>query len=103
MVRNAARDIGRKANLEIVLEGEGELDRNVLDRITAPIPGLLVNVNVRPGDTVAEGDTLVVMESMKLLMDLKAAATGTVATVGAVPGTTVEAGALLVQLDLTES
>ncbi|WP_417680404.1 acetyl/propionyl/methylcrotonyl-CoA carboxylase subunit alpha [Roseibium sp.] len=73
------------------------------DRITAPIPGLLVNVNVRPGDTVAEGDTLVVMESMKLLMDLKAAATGTVATVGAVPGTTVEAGALLVQLDLTES
>ena len=73
------------------------------DRVTAPIPGLLVTVNVRPGDTVAEGDTLVVMESMKLLMDLKAAATGTVSAVGAVPGTTVEAGALLVQLDLTES
>lgn len=73
------------------------------DRITAPIPGLLVTVNVRPGDTVVEGDTLVVMESMKLLMDLKAAAAGTVSTVGAEPGTTVEAGALLVQLDLTES
>ena len=40
---------------------------------------------------------------MKLLMDLKAAATGTVSAVGAIPGTTVEAGALLVQLDLAES
>src|SRR6056297_3504617 len=43
VVRNAARDIGRKANLEILLEGEGELDRNVLDRVTAPIEHILRN------------------------------------------------------------
>ncbi|HKL52165.1 MAG TPA: Hpt domain-containing protein [Wenzhouxiangellaceae bacterium] len=43
VVRNAARDIGRKANLEIILEGEGELDRNVLDRVTAPIEHILRN------------------------------------------------------------
>src|SRR6056297_2150617 len=43
VVRNAARDLGRKANLEILLEGEGELDRNVLDRITAPIEHILRN------------------------------------------------------------
>ena len=43
VVRNAARDTGRKASLEIRLEGEGELDRNVLDRVTAPIEHILRN------------------------------------------------------------
>ncbi|MGB0513741.1 MAG: hybrid sensor histidine kinase/response regulator [Wenzhouxiangellaceae bacterium] len=43
VVRNAARDAGRKAELRIVLEGEGELDRNVLDRVTAPIEHILRN------------------------------------------------------------
>jgi len=43
VVRNAARDAGRKAELDIVAEGEGELDRNVLDRMTAPIEHILRN------------------------------------------------------------
>ncbi len=43
VVRNAARDAGRKAELQIRLAGEGELDRNVLDRVTAPIEHLLRN------------------------------------------------------------
>jgi len=43
VVRNAARDVGRKATLDIRLEGEGELDRNVLDRVTAPIEHILRN------------------------------------------------------------
>ena len=46
VVRNAARDTGRKAHLEIRLEGEGELDRNVLDRVTAPIEHILRNAVV---------------------------------------------------------
>ena len=59
VVRNAARDIGRKANLEILLEGEGELDRNVLDRITAPIEHILRNAIAHgiepPAERVAAG------------------------------------------------
>ncbi len=43
VVRNAARDAGRKAELDIATEGEGELDRNVLDRMTAPIEHILRN------------------------------------------------------------
>lgn len=43
VVRNAARDAGRKAELDIVAEGEGELDRNVLDRMTAPVEHILRN------------------------------------------------------------
>ena len=43
VVRNAARDAGKQAELEIRLDGEGELDRNVLDRMTAPIEHILRN------------------------------------------------------------
>ncbi|MGK7294681.1 MAG: Hpt domain-containing protein [Candidatus Wenzhouxiangella sp. M2_3B_020] len=43
VVRNAARDLDRKAELRIEFEGEGELDRNVLDRVTAPIEHILRN------------------------------------------------------------
>ncbi|WP_428641670.1 acetyl/propionyl/methylcrotonyl-CoA carboxylase subunit alpha [Roseibium sp.] len=70
------------------------------DRIAATMPGLIVEVRANEGTEVAAGDTLIVMESMKLLMELKAAASGTVSAVRTAPGETVDAGALLVQLSL---
>ena len=72
------------------------------ERIAAPMPGLVVEIRVAAGDTVAKGDTLVVMESMKLLMELKAAADGTVAEIAASERDTVEAGRLLVRLEPAE-
>lgn len=72
------------------------------DRIAATMPGLIVEVRAQEGAEVEAGETLVVMESMKLLMDLKAAASGTVTAVNAAPGDTVDAGALILQLALSE-
>ncbi len=43
VVRNATRELGKQAELSVSIEGEGELDRSVLDRITAPIEHLLRN------------------------------------------------------------
>jgi chemosensory pili system protein ChpA (sensor histidine kinase/response regulator) len=54
VVRNAARDAGRKAELRIQLEGEGELDRNVLDRVTAPIEHILRNAVAHGIETPGE-------------------------------------------------
>ncbi|WP_170765165.1 acetyl/propionyl/methylcrotonyl-CoA carboxylase subunit alpha [Ruegeria lacuscaerulensis] len=80
-----------------------QLEKNAAspDRITAPMPGLIVELRVEPGAVVAEGDTLAVMESMKLLMELKAAASGTVVAVKSAVGNTVDAGTLLIQLDIS--
>ncbi len=72
------------------------------DQIAATMPGLVLNVLAEQGALVEAGDTLVVMESMKLLMELKAPAAGTVKNIKAAPGESVEAGALLVQLELSE-
>lgn len=67
--------------------------------IVAPMPGLVVRVNVRPGDTVATGQGLVVMEAMKMENELRAQGAGVVKAVLATPGTAVEKGAVLVELE----
>ena len=66
--------------------------------LVAPMPGLVVRVNVAEGDTVAAGQGLVVMEAMKMENELRAPAAGTVTRVLATPGSAVEKGAVLVEL-----
>jgi biotin carboxyl carrier protein len=67
--------------------------------IIAPMPGLIVRVNVRVGDRVEAGHGIVVMEAMKMENELRATAAGTVRSVEVSPGTAVEKGALLVALE----
>ena len=54
---------------------------------------------VAPGDAVAGGQPLVVMEAMKMENELRAPSAGTVKRVAVTPGTAVEKGALLVELE----
>jgi len=66
--------------------------------IIAPMPGLIVRVNVSVGDKVEAGQGIVVMEAMKMENELRATAAGTVNSVNVTSGTAVEKGALLVEL-----
>jgi len=59
------------------------------------MPGKLVRVLVRPGDTVVARQPVVVVEAMKMENELRATRAGTVADVHAREGQSVEAGALL--------
>ncbi len=67
--------------------------------LVAPMPGLIVRVSVEPGDIVAPGQGLVVMEAMKMENELRAAGSGRVRAVHAKPGEAVNKGALLVELE----
>ncbi|HEX8851530.1 MAG TPA: biotin/lipoyl-containing protein [Gemmatimonadaceae bacterium] len=67
--------------------------------LKAPMPGLVVRVNVAPGDEVAAGQALVVIEAMKMENELRAAAPGRVKAVRATLGEAVEKGALLVEME----
>ncbi len=67
--------------------------------LVAPMPGLIVRVNVRIGEQVSAGQGLVVMEAMKMENELRAPAAGTVKAVHATPATAVEKGATLVELE----
>jgi len=64
--------------------------------LTAPLPGRITHVAVRTGDTVVAGDTLLVIEAMKMENELRAGAPGTVAEVRVSPGQAVNAGDVLV-------
>jgi pyruvate carboxylase subunit B len=66
--------------------------------LVAPMPGLIVRINVRVGDQVQPGQPLVVMEAMKMENELRATAAGSVKSISAQPGAAVEKGTVLVEL-----
>ena len=67
--------------------------------VKAPMPGTLIKVNVKVGDTVKKGDVLCVLEAMKMENDIMAPADGVVASVEASQGATVATDAVLVTLN----
>jgi biotin carboxyl carrier protein len=68
-------------------------------RVTAPMPGKIVKLLVKPGDEVQARQGLVVVEAMKMENELRARAAGTVSEVRVREGASVEAGAILVVLE----
>lgn len=66
--------------------------------IKAPIPGLVIKVAVEAGQEVSEGDTLVILEAMKMENELRAPRAGIVHEVKVEPGAQVASGQTLVQL-----
>jgi acetyl/propionyl-CoA carboxylase alpha subunit len=67
--------------------------------LVAPMPGLIVRIQVKPGDQVAKGQGLVVMEAMKMENELRASAAGIVKAVNVSIGTAVEKGTVLIEME----
>jgi len=65
--------------------------------LKAPMPGLVVRVLAEPGQAVAAGASLIVLEAMKMENELKAAVAGVVDSVAVAPGQTVEKGEILLR------
>ncbi|SNR87812.1 biotin carboxyl carrier protein /biotin carboxylase [Geodermatophilus saharensis] len=65
------------------------------DSLTSPMQGTIVKVAVADGDTVAEGDLVVVLEAMKMEQPINAHKAGTVSGLSAEVGATVTSGAVL--------
>ncbi len=67
--------------------------------IAADIPGLVVEIKVKPGQRVKVGDPVVVVEAMKMQNELVTAVTGTVASIPVQPGDPVNPGDALVIIE----
>src|SRR5581483_8413262 len=78
--------------------GAGEVAAAGSGVVTAPMPGKIVAVLVRPGEAVAAGQPVVVLEAMKMESMLTAEIAGTVTQVHVAAGATVDGGAVLVEI-----
>ena len=68
-------------------------------KVTAPMPGTILSVNVSVGQKVEEGQAVVILEAMKMENEIPAPASGTVASVNVEKGANVETGAVLITLN----
>ncbi|MCR5517729.1 MAG: biotin/lipoyl-binding protein [Lachnospiraceae bacterium] len=68
-------------------------------KVTAPMPGKILKVNVANGAAVKKGQAIIVLEAMKMENEIVAPQDGTIASVNVTVGQTVEAGDLLASLN----
>jgi biotin carboxyl carrier protein len=105
--RWALTDRGERVELEVLDERAlhirgltGAADkRRAAEVLKAPMPGLVVRVQVQPGEEVSPGSGLVVLEAMKMENELKAHAPGRVKAVRVKAGEAVEKGQILVEFE----
>ena len=66
--------------------------------LSAPMPATVIRINVEPGGQVKKGDTLLVLEAMKMELPVRAPSDGVVASVACKVGDLVQPGASLIEL-----
>lgn len=67
-------------------------------KVVSPMPGTIVNVNVAVGDTVKEGQVMMILEAMKMENDIVAVCDGTVTSVKVKKGDAVESNDVLLTI-----
>jgi acetyl/propionyl-CoA carboxylase alpha subunit len=95
---------GRGGRMQVLDEltaaaAEQRGSQSAASELRTPMPGLVVEVKVAVGDQVTSGQSLVVLEAMKMQNELAAPAAGVVAEIRCSKGQSVESGALLVRLE----
>ncbi|WP_298371125.1 acetyl-CoA carboxylase biotin carboxyl carrier protein subunit [uncultured Lutibacter sp.] len=70
-----------------------------INQIKAPMPGMILNVSAKEGDLVKEGDTLLILEAMKMENSILAPKDGIIKSVNIKNNETVEKGELMIEMD----
>ena len=79
--------------------GGGEVSTKGEIAVKAPMPGLVVRVEVQEGDSVEKGQGLVVVEAMKMENEIKAPTSGIVKAVKVSPGNAIDKNAVLLEIE----
>jgi biotin carboxyl carrier protein len=90
---------GRAYEIEVELEGRRRRAASGQGSLSAPMPATVVRVEVSPGSPVHRGDTLIILEAMKMELPIRATSDGTVRSVSCKPGDLVQPGIALIEIE----
>lgn len=88
-----------KDRFDLLLEkmGISNAASTKVNELKAPMPGLIVGVSIQPGDGVSKGDSLLILEAMKMENVLKSPGDATIKAIRVGKGDRVEKGQVLVE------
>ena len=88
-----------KDRFDLLLEkmGMSNAANAKINELKAPMPGLIVGISIQPGDVVSKGDSMLILEAMKMENNLKSPGDGTIKTIRIAKGDRVEKGQVLVE------
>jgi biotin carboxyl carrier protein len=98
-INNHLHTVEVKDKFDLLLEKLGMHNTGVgkVNNIKAPMPGLIIDLKVKVGDTVKAGDSLLILEAMKMENMLKSPGDGVVKTVKVNKGDAVEKNQVLIE------
>jgi len=94
-------EVNLKDKFDLLVEQLGFSNMTVqkVNNIKAPMPGLVLDVLVQPGDAVAKGDSVLILEAMKMENVIKAEGDAVVKSIEITKGTPVEKNQILVEFE----
>ena len=91
--------VRKQAEVQTSTAAPASNGKKVAGGIYPPMPGKITEVRVKVGDAVSSGDTVCILEAMKMFNELKASASGRVKEVNVEPGSAVTPNDLLVLVE----
>jgi len=98
-VNGSVQTVTIKDKFDLLLEkmGMNTSSASKINNIKAPMPGLIIDLKIKVGDTINAGDALLILEAMKMENVLKSPSTATVKSVKVKKGDSVEKGQILIE------
>ena len=100
-INNTKYTVSVKDRFDILLDQLGMSNANSakVNDLKAPMPGLIVDVKVQVGDTIKKGDTILILEAMKMENVLKATGDGIVKAIKISPKQNVEKNQVMIEFE----
>jgi len=97
-INGQKQEVVVKDKFDLLLEKMGldDLKSNKMNDIKAPMPGLILSINIKEGDEVQKGDAIMILEAMKMENVLKSPGEGIVKSIAVKQGDSVEKNQVLI-------